>query len=337
MPYKRKQYEMIDLIKFLFAITIVCIHTGVPLFRVVGRIGVPFFVIVSAFLFFSKYKHLDHQFQKRYLKKYETRIFELFLGWQIIYLPYAYKMLKMYIQWNGLGVSQFFRYLFYTFLYRDFSNTGWGTCWYLFAVMYALPIFILAIKFLGNKLTLIISIIIEIYYVLSQGYTVITHLPIISPFFFPRVFIYLYIGYVLATQWPKIELYFRRINLFLLSIVFLALFLGENYVIYKLGGWINTEEVFMTAPTAFVVTIFALTSKKKVTYHKTYRTMSTFIYTSQLFAINISNLLFARLLHINLSHWYYSFSCSMAFIFMMYMFWSYLLYRRNIKVLGYLV
>lgn len=337
MPVKRKQYEMVDLIKFLFAITIVCIHTGVPILKIIGRIGVPFFVIISAFLFFSKYNKIGSNEQKEYLKKYEIRILKLYLGWQIIYLPFAYKMLKTYIQWNGIGIRQFIKYLYLTFFYRDFSNTGWGTSWYLFAVMYALPLFILIIKYLGHKAAFIISIITELYYILSQGYAVITHIPIISPFFFPRVFIYLFIGYFFAVKGPQIEKKFGQINLPVLSIIFICLFIGENYLIFKLGGWINTEEVITTAPTAFVITLTAMMSHTKVRHHIEYRTLSTFIYTSQLFAINISNRLFGKLLQFDFSHWYYSFPFSMVTIFVMFLLWSYLLNKCHIKILRYLI
>lgn len=336
-PFRRKQYEMVDLVKFLFAITIVCIHTGVPVLKIIGRIGVPFFVIISAFLFFSKYDTLDGDEKKSYLKKYEIRIFELYLGWQIIYLPFAYKMLKTYIQWNGVGIKPFIKYVYLTFFYRDFSNTGWGTSWYLFAVIYALPLFILAIKYLGTKVTFVLSFLIEVYYILSQGYAVITHVPIISPFFFPRVFIYLFIGYIFAVKGPQIRKRFRKINLTLLSFIFICLFIGENFLIFKLGGWINTEEVFMTAPTAFIITLTSMMSNAKVHHHKEYRTMSTFIYTSQLLAIKISNSLFGKLSHLDFSHWYYSFPFGMVVIFVMFLVWSYLLRKCHIRFLKYLV
>lgn len=102
---------MIDLIKFLFAITIVRIHTGVPLFRVVSRIGVPFFVIVSAFLFFS---NENLQFKCNTIKKENhsglTRLndqiksFEISFTMSYNHLTIKEREMLLYLQAKGLTI-----------------------------------------------------------------------------------------------------------------------------------------------------------------------------------------------------------------------------------------
>lgn len=48
----RRTYERLDVLKVLAAVGIVAIHTGATGLNMVGRLGVPFFAIVSSMLFF---------------------------------------------------------------------------------------------------------------------------------------------------------------------------------------------------------------------------------------------------------------------------------------------
>jgi hypothetical protein len=333
----RRQYDLVDLVKFLLAITIVAIHVGLPILKIIGRIGVPFFVIISSFLFFSKYNYLDSTGQSKYFRKFEFRIFKLYLAWQVLYLFWAYKELESYIAWNGFGLKQAVKYVLLTFVYRDFSNTGWGTCWYLFAMIYALPVFLLMVKYIGPKITLAISLVIELYYVLSQGYTCVTHLFVISPFFFPRVLIYIAFGYCLATHQSALAKIAQKFNLKVLALIFLILFLLENYMIFKLGGWLNTEEVFLTAPTALLITMATLTSSVKLKHSRTYRQLSTFVYTSQLLFINPINLYKNTHRLFIFDNNYIYFLIVAVCIALLYVVW-WLLYRKcHLRILKYLV
>ena len=48
----KKLYKGIDIFKLMAALGVVAIHTEVKFFDILGRLGVPFFVIVSSFFFF---------------------------------------------------------------------------------------------------------------------------------------------------------------------------------------------------------------------------------------------------------------------------------------------
>ena len=52
----KKVYTGVDLIKLIAALCIVAIHTGMPFFNVLGRLGVPFFTIVTSFFFLADCK-----------------------------------------------------------------------------------------------------------------------------------------------------------------------------------------------------------------------------------------------------------------------------------------
>ena len=51
----KKVYTGVDVFKLLAAIGVVSIHTYFPFLEILGRVGVPFFVIISSFLFFYEY------------------------------------------------------------------------------------------------------------------------------------------------------------------------------------------------------------------------------------------------------------------------------------------
>ena len=54
----KKLYKGVDIFKLIAAFGVVAINTGVDFFNILGRLGVPFFVMISSFFFF-KYYFLD--------------------------------------------------------------------------------------------------------------------------------------------------------------------------------------------------------------------------------------------------------------------------------------
>lgn len=99
MIVSKKYYTEIDLIKLLAAIGIVAIHTNLPFFDVIGRLGVPFFAIVSSFFFFRKWLSVANK--KDMLNKYLRRITYLYLLWQLIYIPFVLKAFAKIMQKLG--------------------------------------------------------------------------------------------------------------------------------------------------------------------------------------------------------------------------------------------
>lgn len=52
-------YKGIDFFKLLAAIGIIAIHTSLPFFETIGRLGLPFFSIITSFFFFKHYLKLN--------------------------------------------------------------------------------------------------------------------------------------------------------------------------------------------------------------------------------------------------------------------------------------
>lgn len=68
-----KELSGVDLFKVIAAGGVVAIHCGVPFLQQLGRLGVPFFVIISSYFFFSHYFNLsNHTEKKKYLLKFEA-------------------------------------------------------------------------------------------------------------------------------------------------------------------------------------------------------------------------------------------------------------------------
>ena len=103
MDAKVKNFNSIDIAKFVMAILVMSIHisTGLSpstndfLSNCLARIAVPFFFIASGFFFFRKTENLEFKNLIKTLK----RIFLLFLGWTIIYGIYVF-LLILYIRSN---------------------------------------------------------------------------------------------------------------------------------------------------------------------------------------------------------------------------------------------
>lgn len=65
MGAQKQIYTGVDIFKILAAIGIVAIHAGATLLNTLGRLGVPFFAIISSTFFFKKYLSLQGQNNER--------------------------------------------------------------------------------------------------------------------------------------------------------------------------------------------------------------------------------------------------------------------------------
>ncbi len=51
----KKEYTGVDIFKICAAFGVIAIHTDMPFLKVVGRLSVPFFAIISSFFFFKHF------------------------------------------------------------------------------------------------------------------------------------------------------------------------------------------------------------------------------------------------------------------------------------------
>lgn len=285
-----KVYTGVDIFKMVAAIGIVAIHTNVLFFKTLGRLGVPFFVIISSFFFFNHYLKLNNRKDKKsYLIKYLKRIGCLYLCWQILYIPLAVVAFKHSMnRWGGISVLNIIRYL-YTFIYPGYTNNnGWGQSWFLISLLIGIPLFLFLYKYLKLWTLTILSLVIELYYVLANEFSFITHLSVWGTLYFPRILIYILIGFYVVKYKNKIfQIEAKKSGLVFL--IFLVLFITENYIIFKLGGSINSEEIFTTVPTSLSMVLFALNWQVKIQKDILIRNFSTFLYCNQIWPIRLIN------------------------------------------------
>ena len=90
-----RQYDGVDLVKFLCALLVIMLHTSIlrdvnPLLHAgirdyIGRLAVPFFFTAAGYFLFRKTD--EHSFDKAVPLRYAGRILRMYLIWTVIYAP----------------------------------------------------------------------------------------------------------------------------------------------------------------------------------------------------------------------------------------------------------
>lgn len=279
---RNQNYDLIDLFKLIMSVGVVSIHIGVPGLKTIGRLAVPYFLIVSSYLFFIKYKTMNNNNKKKKIQKFCKRITLLFMSWEFFYLPWAIRDGINFFGEKGITIFSFINYIWELFFYRN-SLTGWGASWYLFALVWGLPVFCLAVKNFGIKNITIISVIIEGYYIVTSSYlrnVDVYH--VIAPSFFVRIFIYLLIGYIIANR----NIYWKPSLIFVIGIS--IVFLLENILLWKIvSGISNGEEVITTTIASSTIFLYTLKNSVRIPHAINLRHLSTFIYCGHMLMMKI--------------------------------------------------
>lgn len=221
------------------------------------------------------------------LLHFEKRIFFLLVCWDILYLPLAIKYLVNQIHNRGMSMRTIIGFLFHYLLAPANNANGWGPSWYLIAMMIALILFIYLRKLYGKHIILLgMSLgIIEIYYILATEFNFLTHLPDTGVHGFLRVMIYIYLGYIIALKSSKL-LKYATAKYWILFSGIIVIFLLENFIVYKLGGISNSQEVITTVPTSWVAALISLKWQPKFTNIEV-RQFSTFLYCIQSYPLYV--------------------------------------------------
>ena len=159
----------IDLAKYIAALLVIAIHTR-PLKEIssnadfyfvdiICRLAVPFFAVCTGFYLMLAIKQ-DQQIKPAI--KILRKIVAMYIGWTLFYLfihLHNWYSTGTFTQENVIG-----------WMKATVVSTSYFHLWYLSALIYALPFFILAIKFIPPKYLPFIFIPLWIYQVVSYGY-----------------------------------------------------------------------------------------------------------------------------------------------------------------------
>lgn len=179
----------IDLVKFFAIVSVVCIHAG-PFYTVnlfglngsyisniiiaIARVGVPIFFAISGYLFTLKVNKNPEA--EEYFLKYIKKTLKLFLTWYLFYLLYDIILIAVGSKsniWNYIEeVKNYLGNLpiIEVILYGQTGNSSYQL-WYLIALIWAIVILFVGLKYGIFKYLFILSFILNIIGLFGQGYS----------------------------------------------------------------------------------------------------------------------------------------------------------------------
>lgn len=140
MEVIKKNYNALDICKFLLAVFLVCAHTAtriqmptiLDMFTSFYIIVVPFFFLTSGFLFFKKINECkDIEARKDRYVLYTKRILKMYLVWSIIYCTFN---IGLWVK-EGVVLDDVIRYF-----YQFFTYSSYPTIWFLPALWIAVTL-----------------------------------------------------------------------------------------------------------------------------------------------------------------------------------------------------
>lgn len=153
----RKNYNIIDLCKFLMAICVIAIHTQpfvnstneifISTYGIIVRMAVPFFFLSSGYLLATKFR--DDYSEKQLIPivfKNLIKIVKMYLTWSILYLPPALLSYQRDGYTIGHGILNYFRGL----IFIGEHHNSWHL-WYLLSTIYALILVVILLRLKFNK------------------------------------------------------------------------------------------------------------------------------------------------------------------------------------------
>ncbi|MCL2676911.1 MAG: hypothetical protein FWF14_03475 [Streptococcaceae bacterium] len=313
----RKNYDLIDFIKVVLALSIVGIHMNVPLLNWIGRIGVPFFFSASGFFFFKKYDKEDSLGQIQLLKNYCLRIFRLWIFWIIVNSP-----------WLLLDVwHSHFKMILLIGFWLKLILFGWIEVfpigWFLIASIFGMIIVTQLLKCVELKYIILLGLIIEVGLIIYNP-ILDAGLSLGSSETALRTILYLALGCMFARYEMKIKIPHAR------PLFFILLFL--NFIEFSLFN----EKIVNLSLIGLVIVLFYLAMKSGFSMQNAtnMRKLSTYIYPAQSIAIQLSVWVMSHLIHkpidFMMSGLFIIFSSFILTIVLIFV--SYSLIRRMMKV-----
>ncbi len=260
----RKNYDILDLLKFILSLMVVAVHTNLfPKYLYPWlRLAVPLFFIISSYLLNIKIINSPKEEKWKIIGKYLKRLLLYYLFWFIVLLPFTIDRRAVWFN-NGIknGIIICIKQLLF--------QSTFVASWYITATIIATPIVYKLSEKINDIFLLIVFIIIYFacciissYSYLYQNIDIIKKIisiytewftnPILS---FPVAFIFIHLGKLFAENKYKI-FNFKTIVYIILSIVFaICLYIEWRYV-FKVTKTLGNDCYFCIIPLCF--SLFAL-------------------------------------------------------------------------------
>ncbi|MEG0165819.1 acyltransferase [Anaerorhabdus sp.] len=252
----KKNYNAIDLMKFVSAFLVILVHTypfytSVPTLgfissNIVGRVVIPFFFIAAGY-FFQKGNPTPERF-----KKYVFKLVKLYLIWSILYIPLGIHLLNGYMEMTPV--------LWAAGSFLALVNFGtYFHLWYMAALIFAIVFCYFYLKKFSIKSLLIIGAILftigclETYYgfipegMIKQGFNIYLAL-----FFTTRNGLFFGILFVSMGMFiAKNNIQDKIKKPWIFSAIFFIALCVEAFAIRSLGSAIDYNFYFMVVPFSF--------------------------------------------------------------------------------------
>lgn len=311
----KSNLDTVDLFKLIASIFVVGIHLlthptlpyqtniySLIIFQIIGRFAVPFFFIVSAYLFYSKYFRNPSVDQ---VKKFCKRIMKLYSFWFIILLPIT---INQHIK-NGPGSIRLNLLLL---VKNFFIGETFGASWYLMSSLFSIVLITYLLKYFKIKRIILMMIPIFVGCVITSTYGELflssnslyymkTYLVQPATSIFCGLF-YISVGAYLAQIQERIS----KIPVSILwGILGLTSFGSIIEVLSALKlSWVYTTDQYFLLPVSAVI-IFLLSIRIKTdlgttAYHL--RNCSTTIYLSHLGISFVLKFFYQKIMHVELNN-----------------------------------
>lgn len=297
----KRQYDAIDVMKYVSALLVICIHTApfatvapgfnFVLVQLIARTAVPFYFATSGFFLFKKLFSAESSDRLGILKTYSLRILKLYGIWTLIYLPI--------IVLNAKNTGNLTNIVYY--LRNLLLNGSIYHLWFLPALVVGVWI----TYFLIDKLKMNIAFILTlVLYLIGMGINVygaaLENIPALSKFYevFISIFetsrngiffapVFLCIGAYISTM-PRLKnkVVFGGLILSILLLCFEVQAISRN-------GFMNdlTSMYFMLIPFTFFLMQSLMRIKLNLKNAKEIRSMSTLLYVGHIWVVFILNLI----------------------------------------------
>ncbi len=284
----RRQYDALDLMKFIVSIMIVAMHSKALsgagaavqfwLCQIPARIGVPFFFITSAFLLFSKHPEPNSRLEKKAFCHFVRRIASLYGFWFCVNLPWIFyvRIFEKGLTLHTLG----------SFVKQALFSSTFKGSWYLMSTIFSACF----VYWLGKRLTttklLIVSFLIYAFCIATSAYSGLLNTQFFQAvktiFVFPPNSILAGVFYFTLGKWiaEHQDALFRIPRKWDLGLIFLFSIIAyvEIYLLKSANVLGETDCFVSLIPLSIFLFLFLCTSHVQIPRCATLRKASTIIY-----------------------------------------------------------